>query len=160
MGAMIDMGHSLPAELLSNIIEKARDIKADFIFFEENFELTHQSKQKGFDAAIGPLFLIENDFSELKKFLRKIVNNEIPIPFFSTSENHNTPRTYSLFNNENFSRMILVLNSLLPGLLFIHSGFELFEDKPINTGLNFTKSEIKKYSDEELALFQFPRLIG
>ncbi|MBP7214866.1 MAG: alpha-amylase [Candidatus Kapabacteria bacterium] len=157
-GAMIDMGHSLPAELLSNIIEKARDIKADFIFFEENFELTHQSKQKGFDAAIGPLFLIENDFSELKKFLRKIVNNEIPIPFFSTSENHNTPRTYSLFNNENFSRMILVLNSLLPGLLFIHSGFELFEDKPINTGLNFTKSEIKKYSDEELALFSISSL--
>ncbi len=157
-GAMIDMGHSLPAELLSNIIAKARDIKDDFIFFEENFELTHKSKEKGFDAVIGPLFLIENNFIELKKFLNNIENNEIPIPFFSTSENHNTPRTYSFFKDENFSKMIFVLNSLLPGFLFIHSGFELFEEKPINTGLNFTKSEIKKYSDKELALFSISSL--
>jgi len=155
---MIDMGHSLPPELLSNIISKAREVNEDFIFFEENFELSISSKKKGFDAVFGPLFLIENDFLKLKQFLKNLENNTIPIPFFSTSENHNTPRTYAVFEDVNFSKMIFVLNSLLPGLLFIHSGFELLEEKPINTGLNFSKNEIKKYIDEELALFSISSL--
>lgn len=157
-GAMIDMGHSLPPELLSNIISKAREVNEDFIFFEENFELSISSKKKGFDAVFGPLFLIENDFLKLKQFLKNLENNTIPIPFFSTSENHNTPRTYAVFEDVNFSKMIFVLNSLLPGLLFIHSGFELLEKKPINTGLNFSKNEIKKYIDEDLALFSISSL--
>jgi hypothetical protein len=155
---MIDMGHSLPAQLLSNIIKKARDEKNDFIFFEENFELNIISKEKGFDAVIGPLFLIENDFTKIKQFLKVIETKKLPIPFFSTSENHNTPRTYSFYRDENFSKMIFVLNSLLPGILFIHSGFELFEDKPINTGLNFTKEEIKEINPADLALFSISSL--
>ncbi|MEN6294751.1 MAG: alpha-amylase family glycosyl hydrolase [Chloroherpetonaceae bacterium] len=157
-GAMVDMGHSFPPDLLSNIINRARESKSNFIFIEENFDLTKESKEKGFDAVIGPVFLIENDFNKLKQFLNSLENNDVAIPFLATSENHNTPRTYAQLHNKNYSKMIFVLNSLVPGILFIHSGFELFEDKPINTGLNFTQADIEKFDDEDLALFSISSL--
>ena len=36
-GAMIDMGHALPSGLKKNIIIKAREKRADFAFWDENF---------------------------------------------------------------------------------------------------------------------------
>ena len=52
-----------------------------------------------------------------------------------------------------FSRMSLVVNSFLPGLLFIHQGYELGETHPVNTGLGFTPEEIAAHPSHTLPLF-------
>ena len=45
------------------------------------------------------------------------------------------------------------MNAFLPAIPFIHSGFEIAERFPINTGLDFTVAEIKKLPSETLPLF-------
>ncbi|OGR53393.1 MAG: hypothetical protein A2034_00675 [Elusimicrobia bacterium GWA2_38_7] len=46
----------------------------------------------------------------------------------------------------------------MPVIPFIHSGFELGEERPVNTGLDFTKEEIEKISSETLPLFNLAEL--
>jgi hypothetical protein len=46
-----------------------------------------------------------------------------------------------------------VLNSFLPVILFLHSGYEIAERYPINTGLDFTPEDLKKLPSEKLPLF-------
>ncbi len=41
----------------------------------------------------------------------------------------------------------------MPAIPFLHSGYELAEEYPINTGLDFTGEELKKMPSETLPLF-------
>jgi hypothetical protein len=45
------------------------------------------------------------------------------------------------------------LGCLLPAIPFCHSGLEVAEMMPVNTGLDFTPEELPHYSQEKLALF-------
>jgi hypothetical protein len=45
------------------------------------------------------------------------------------------------------------MNAFLPGIPFIHSGVELAEKFPINTGLDFTQEQLKHLPSEKLPLF-------
>jgi len=132
-GVMIDMGHALPPLLLKRIIKKARAVKSDFIIWEENFTLSEESRLKGF-------------------------NGTLPVPFFLTPETHNTKRAAARTGATAFSQYAWGINTYLPGLLFIHSGFELGETRPVNTGLQFSKEEIDANPPAKLPLFSVSAL--
>ena len=76
-----------------------------------------------------------------------------PIPFFATPETHNTKRAADRFANTDFSLLTFAVNVFLPTLLLIHSGFELGETGPVNTGLGFTPEETELFPPEKLPLF-------
>lgn len=152
-GVMIDMGHALPSELRERIVNSARAINKNFIFWEENFVLSKKSADEGYDAVVGYLPFDMHDSIKMKRFINYLAEEGSPIPFFGTSENHNTPRTYSRFNDIRFNYLAWAVSCFLPAIPFIHTGFELGEKHPVNTGLDFTNDEIEQYHPEKLPLF-------
>ncbi len=150
-GAMIDMGHALPNELKRIIIDNARKIDPIFAFWDENFDNAEEAKKEGYNAVIGDTWARitkRNGFRNLilSAFLKS------PLPFFGTTETHNTPR-YG-FNLAEKKKSAWLLFKLLPNAIpFIHNGFELNEYLPVNTGLNFKKRDIDLLSGQPLALF-------
>jgi glycosidase len=152
-GMMIDMGHALPDKLRSRIIEEARKNKPEFMIWEENFVPSQKSADEGYDCVVGYLPFDANVASKVKDLIRRFQNNDIAVDFFATSENHNTPRTASRYDNKDFSSMIYALCMMIPVPQFIHSGFELCESNPVNTGLGFTKEQIEQYPADSLPLF-------
>lgn len=153
-GAMIDMGHSLPKELLENVIEKAKKEKPDFILWEENFNLNKESSEV-YDSTLGYAIFDSHIPEKLFELLKRFENKDIPIDFFATPENHNTPRAFHRIKDRDFLIMIYTIYRFLNTTQYLHSGFELCEQKPINTGLQFTDEEIVKYNEEGLALFDY-----
>ncbi len=152
-GVMIDMGHALPTILREKIVEKAKSINPDFVFWEENFVLTKKSAEEGYNAVLGYLPFDQHKFWEMRKVIKLFSQKKIEIPFFATPETHNTPRAYSRFGNIEYSKLAYLFNSFLPIPLFIHSGFELGEENPVNTGLDFATEDYVKYPAEKLPLF-------
>ena len=150
-GAMIDMGHALPPELKHRIITKAREIDPEFGFWDENFRNTEKTKTEGYNAVIGGawhLITKKNGFSKLLSEMDK----PTPLPFFGGAETHNTPRFG--YGHLRKKKAAWLLFNLLPNAIpFLHNGFELHEQLPVNTGLNFTKQQIDFYSQLPLPLF-------
>jgi hypothetical protein len=89
----------------------------------------------------------------MRTFCLNRTRDELPIPFFATPENHNTPRAASRPGGVTYARWACVINAFLPGIPFIHSGYELAERYPINTGLDFTSEQIRALPSEKLPLF-------
>jgi hypothetical protein len=152
-GVMIDMGHALPSELKGEIIQRAREINQDFAFWDENFSITGRSREEGYNAVFGYLWWDQHHLPKMKAFVRRCASDGLPIPFFATPESHNTPRAAGRQGGTVYSKWSWVVNCFLPGIPFLHSGFELAETYPINTGLDFTVSELKKLPSERLPLF-------
>lgn len=150
-GAMIDMGHAIPEELLSEIISKARERKENFIFWEENFNVTEKSKEDGYDATLGYYFFDQAEPNKVKNIITKLEKHMFSLPFFLAPETHNTPRSARLGNE--FNQLCAVFNSFLPGIRFILSGFEFCHKIPYNTGLAFTEQEIQQFPPEKLPLY-------
>lgn len=157
-GVMIDMGHALPLPLLAKMEERAREINPDFAFWEENFNPTEESKKHGYNAAIGYLWSDEHDPAKLTDLLKRFSREKFPVPFFGTAESHNSPRAASRQGGILYSKFAWAINNFLPVIPFIHTGFELGEKEPVNTGLNFSAEEIKKYPAEKLPLFSLGSL--
>lgn len=151
-GAMIDMGHSLPEELLEEIIKKAKTRKNNFIFWEESFNLSEESA-KTYSSTLGYAIFDSHLPVKLFELIKRIENKDIPINFFGTSENHNTPRALMRINDINYLKMIFIIYHFLPSEKYIHSGFEICESNPINTGLQFTDQQILEFPSDKLALF-------
>ncbi len=152
-GVMIDMGHALPMELKSEMIATARRNNPDFAFWDENFSVTQQSRDEGYNAVFGYLWTDEHHPDRMRRLFRKLSTERFPIPFFATPENHNTPRAAARPAGVPYARWSLVVNSFLPAIPFIHSGYELAERYPINTGLDFTSEQIRQLPSERLPLF-------
>lgn len=152
-GVMIDMGHALPPKLRKMIVNKARNGSPDFIFWEENFIPSVQCKEEGYNAVVGYLMFDQHDPEKMKSLVSRFQNSDIPINFFLTPENHNTPRAASRAGGKKFALQSWFINQFFPMPLFIHNGFELGESKPVNTGLEFTEEEIEQFPAEDLALF-------
>ncbi|ROL57030.1 alpha-amylase [Bacteroidetes/Chlorobi group bacterium Naka2016] len=150
-GAMIDMGHAIPEELLSEIITIARKHKEDFIFWEENFNVTEKSKKDGYNATLGNFFFDQNDPQKLFEVIKKLENHSFSLPFFFAPETHNTPRSAKL--GMEFNKLVAVFDAFLPGVRFMLSGFEFFHEIPYNTGLCFKPEEIALYPPENLPLY-------
>ena len=152
-GVMVDMGHALPAQLKQRIVRTAREINPDFAFWDENFMISPGSVDEGYNAVMGYLVFDLHAGDRLRGFLNWLAHEKMPIPFFATPENHNTPRAYTRPFPLEYVHYALALSVMLPGVPFIHSGFELMETKPINTGLGFTDEMIFQNPAETLPLF-------
>jgi len=152
-GVMIDMGHALPMELKHEMIRRAREIDPDFAFWDENFSVTEQSVQEGYNAVIGYCWSDQHHPEKLKRLLHRFATEGYPIAFFATPESHNTPRAAARNGGVQYSKFAWAINNFIPAIPFIHSGFELGETHPINTGLDFTKEQLTKYPSEQLPLF-------
>jgi glycosidase len=152
-GVMIDMGHALPMELKAEMVKKARGLDPDFAFWDENFSVTKKSRDEGYNAVFGYTIFDQHHPDRMRTFCRNLTKDEFPIPFFATPENHNTPRAASRPGGVAYARWAAVINAFLPGIPFYHSGYELAERSPINTGLDFTSEQIRALPSEKLPLF-------
>jgi starch synthase (maltosyl-transferring) len=152
-GVMIDMGHALPMELKAEMVTKARSLDPDFAFWDENFSITQKSRDEGYNAVFGYCWVDQHHPDRMKNLARKLAHEGFPIPFFATPESHNTPRAAARPGHLTYARWTIVVNSFLPAVPFLHSGFELAERYPINTGLDFTKEDLKRLPSEKLPLF-------
>ncbi|MBP1691210.1 MAG: alpha amylase catalytic region [Bacteroidetes bacterium] len=152
-GVMIDMGHALPMELKSEMVSKARGINPDFAFWDENFSITKRSREEGYNAVFGFLWVDEHHPDRMRRLVETLAREGFPIPFFATAENHNTPRAAARPGGLKYARWTICVNAFLPAIPFVHSGFEIAERFPINTGLDFTLEDLKKLPSETLPLF-------
>lgn len=152
-GVMIDMGHALPPNLKQTLIERARKNNSDFAFWEENFSINAKSKLEGYNASVGYLPFDEHDPGKLRAFITERATQGTPIAYFCTPENHNTPRAASRQHGIIYSKLAWVINNFLPGIPYIHQGYELGERLPVNTGLDFTPEDIEQFPSEQLPLF-------
>lgn len=153
-GAMIDMGHALPAELRMLVMREARSLKKDFILFEENFDINERSANEGYDAAIGHLPLSASTVEDIRTFIRNRSANPSGVKYFGTPESHNTPRAASRWDNEEAVSAVWTVLRVLPGAIgFVHAGIELGEKRPVNTGLGFTSDELSSFTQDSLPLF-------
>ena len=149
---MMDMGHAVPKPLMSEIISTARQYDNDFAFMEENFEVEWPSRDAGYNGTLGFEWRVSARAGGIKDVIEK-ASEKLPFPFFGTAETHNTPRAMQR-GGEMHSKQMWVISSFLPNCMpFIHSGFEILEDYPINTGLNFTEEETAFFSNQSLPLF-------
>ncbi len=152
-GVMIDMGHALPMQLKAEMVAAARKANPDFAFWDENFSITQKSRDEGYNAVFGYLWVDEHRPEKMKNFVKILALEGFPIPFFGTPENHNTPRAAARPGGVAYARWAFVVNAFLPAVPFIHSGYELAERYPINTGLDFTPEQIRQLPSEKLPLF-------
>jgi starch synthase (maltosyl-transferring) len=152
-GVMIDMGHALPMELKHEMVRRARAIDPDFAFWDENFSVNDQSVKEGYNAVIGYQWSDQHHPEKFKNLLRRFAGEGFPLPFFATPESHNTPRATARPGGVRYSKYAWTLSNFLPAIPFIHSGFEVGETFPINTGLDFSKEDLQRYPSEQLPLF-------
>ncbi len=152
-GVMIDMGHALPMSLKQTLVDRARRNNPDFAFWEENFVLSPRSRAEGYNATVGYLPFDQHNPVKHRTFVSERATQGTPIPFFAAAENHNTPRAAVRPGGIRYSRMAWIVGNFLPGIPFIHQGFELGERFPVNTGLDFTPEEIARIPSHTLPLF-------
>ncbi len=152
-GVMIDMGYALPMDLKIEMIRRAREIDPDFAFWDEHFDMIQQSRDEGYDAVIGYVWCVLHVPHELSDLCTRLDRETIPVPYFATAETHNSHRAAARPGGTRFSRWTLVFTAFLPAIPFIHSGFELGEVHPINTGIEFSDEEHRLAPPETLPLF-------
>ena len=152
-GVMIDMGHAMPMDLKAEMVKTARSIDPDFAFWDENFSITRRSREEGYNAVFGFLWVDQHHPPLMKAFCKRLATEGFPIPFFATPENHNTPRAVTRPGGLAFAKWAWVINNFIPAVPFIHSGYELAEEYPINTGLDFTHDQLRQLPSEKLPLF-------
>jgi starch synthase (maltosyl-transferring) len=152
-GAMIDMGHALPAALKRRIIEGARAADPTFALWEEEFTSRESTRREGYNAVAGNLWWSLHRPAELRAAIRRMAEVTDPLPVFATPETHNTPRCAARPGGLDRARCLWTLGVFLPAIPFVHSGFELGERIPVNTGLDFSEAEIAALSGQRLALY-------
>lgn len=154
-GAMIDMGHALPADLRMRIMREARALRQDFLLLEENFsDSDDQSRHSGYDAAVGSLPLVATSVSAIRDFIQNKAGSTSTVKYFGTPESHNTPRAqYHWKHGKAVAAVWTVLRVLPNALGFVHAGIELDEVVPVNTGLGFSDELARAYPPEKLPLF-------
>ncbi len=152
-GVMLDMGHALPAPLKQNLMEVARSIDPDFAFWGEDFNISRENREQGYNAVMGYLIFDLHQPERMQAFIDQLSYHQPEITFCITPENHNTPRAASRLNPLGFCHQALLYMVALPGMPFVSSGFELYEKHPINTGLGFSSEALKKYTPSKLPLF-------
>jgi glycosidase len=152
-GVMIDMGHALPMALKAEMVSTARSLNHDFAFWDENFSVTQKSREEGYNVVFGFCWVDQHHPDRMKRICQRLGQEGFPIPFFATPESHNTPRASARPGGMAYARWAIVINSFLPAVPFVHSGYELAERYPINTGLDFTTEDLERYPSEKLPLF-------
>lgn len=158
-GAVVDMGHALPHDLVQSLISEARRTRPEFFFVAENFVIDVDSVRQGYDAVVGPLPLLASDTAKIRQFVEDVSVRRPPQHFLATAETHNTPRVCAKLGGPAHGHGLwFFLQGLPKGIGFIHAGMELGETTPVNTGLGFTDEERLQWRAEDVALFSDVRL--
>jgi hypothetical protein len=152
-GAMIDMGHALPAALRRRVIDDARAERADAVMIEENFHLDEASRQDGFDVVTGYLPFDAHTADGLRGFVQRLAAEGSPVRYLACGESHNTPRWATRLHADLVPAAWLFLSLLPKAVPLVVAGMELGETRPINTGLGFTPEESSALTAEMLPLF-------
>ncbi len=153
-GVMVDMGHAVPVSLMQEIINAAREKDPDFAFLSENFEIKDDSVEAGYNAVVGYAWWVEYRRDGMYDLLNHIGNQGVPLSFFGAVENHNTPRAAGREGGLQYAKYAFLVNTMLPRAIpFIHSGQELGEVVPVNTGLDFSNDDLERIKGSKLALF-------
>jgi starch synthase (maltosyl-transferring) len=152
-GAMIDMGHALPAALRRRVIDDARAERADAVMIEENFHLDEASRQDGFDVVTGYLPFDAHTADGLRGFVQRLAAEGSPVRYLACGESHNTPRWATRLHADLVPAAWLFLSLLPKAVPLVVAGMELGETRPINTGLGFTTAESSALTAEMLPLF-------
>lgn len=171
-GCMVDMGHALPSALMQGLVEEARRHHPDFALLSEDFVVGEDSVRTGYNAVLGYQFRAVETAAEMRALIERTCVEGLPIPAFGTGETHNTPRVAMRNRGRSFCRSVWLINCFLPDTIpFVHGGFELGEEQPVNLGLGFSPHEIRTLQQTALGLFdltslhwdeagQLPREIG
>ena len=152
-GVMIDMGHALPMSLKAEMVREARQTDPDFAFWDENFSVTERSREEGYNAVVGYCWIDQRHPERMKALCARHAKEGFPIPYFATPETHNTPRAVTRPGGTTYAKWAMVINAFLPAIPYLHSGYELAEILPINTGLDFADEELAGLPSERLPLF-------
>lgn len=143
-GARIDMGHALPKDLLTMIIQNAKKVDPDFAFIAEelNPDNAKKAKELGYNIIIGNGFWMEPRIWE-KRFHKFVYGaKDVALPMFACAETHDTARIAGRDGGKTLAKMVMALNMFLPNLVpFINSGQEVFEVQPMNTGVDCTDKD-------------------
>lgn len=152
-GVMIDMGHALPPPLKREIILVARLRNPEFAFWDESFFTRQSTRDEGYNAVIGSYWKMTHHPRKLVRLLELLATEGVPIPFFAAPESHNSPRAASRQGGIAHAAFTWAIGCLLPAIPFVHSGFDLGETFPVNTGLDFEPEELTRYPSHTLPLF-------
>ena len=152
-GVMIDMGHSLPADLKRQLVARARQVDPDFALWAEEFNLTPHAREEGYNVCLGPFLQTVRDPEHMRGWLRWIHGAGLPVPFMATAENHNTPRAVHWTGGRAYALHAQAFGAFLPGVPYLHNGIELAEPVPVNTGFDFTDEETAALPASVLPLF-------
>jgi len=144
-GARIDMGHSLPSELVHRIIKIPRESDPEFCFIaEELYPIGAEvSRVMGYNMIIGNGFMMEPRNVEHKthEFMYNSVN--LKTATYACAETHDTPRIAAREGGRVLAKALATLNMFMPnGVPFINSGQEVYETQPMNTGLDCRDNEM------------------
>ncbi len=77
---MIDMGHALPMELKAEMVATARKLNPDFAFWDENFSVTQQSRDEGYNAVFGFCWVDQHHPDRMRKLCERLASEGFPIP--------------------------------------------------------------------------------
>lgn len=138
-GVRIDMGHALPIELVSKIIEAARKQDTNICIIAEELDPKNaqESVDKGYNMILGNGFTEEVRMWDYRLHGFMYSLRDLPCPAFACGETHDTPRIAQRDGHETLSKLLTIMNLFVPnGVPFINSGQEFYERQPINTGLD------------------------
>jgi hypothetical protein len=153
-GAMLDMGHALPRDLKAQVITAARARDPNFAFWVEDFSVSTESRDAGYDAAVGSYWWSAYRPERLVTDVLEIcAQHGHVMPFLAAPETHDTPRAAGRPGGLAYARLVWVLGCLLPAIPFCQAGFEIGETVPVNTGLDFQPDEAASYPAGRLPLF-------
>ncbi|AQR94669.1 alpha-amylase [Clostridium saccharoperbutylacetonicum] len=168
-GIRVDIGHTLPQELLNHLFNVVKEIKPNAIFMSEDlFNRNHErAYESGYNIMLGSEWLEVSRISKdnLINFLTEL--RDMKIKVFGCAETADTPRIVTRNGGIQLARSIAVFNMFIPNAVpFITTGGEVNEDEPINCGLAdntngaeiprafFNKMKIKWTNENAQAMLQ------
>ncbi len=152
-GALIDMGHALPATFKKRMVGNAQAIDSNFAFWDEQFLVGQESKDEGYNVVMGQIATTLPDMEAFQAWLRDFMACGRPIYQLGSAETHNTHRAICFHNSVDYAKFAFSIIAFLPVIPFIHNGFEFGETHPANTGIGFTQAEIAELGNDKLSLF-------
>jgi starch synthase (maltosyl-transferring) len=152
-GMMVDMAHALPDGLAGRIIAGARRVNPTFAFWAEDFSRTQDQVRIGYNAVLGGQWACQHRRGDFRDMLAWLGRTPELLPHLAAPETHNTPRAAAREGGHAYTRYAWEIGCFIPGIPYIHSGFELGESHPVNTGLGFTAEELRAFPAEVLPLF-------
>ncbi len=152
-GALIDMGHALPAAFKARMVASSRRIDPNFAYWDEQFQVGQESKDEGYNVVMGAMATTFPEPVAFQEWLGDFMACGRPIYQFGSAETHNTHRAIRIHNSTDYAKLAFSICAFLPVVPFIHNGFEFGEARPANTGIGFTQTEIAEIGDDNLSLF-------